>query len=86
MRNMQLHLPEEHFVCYQTPQYNWVIIKELYKCLQRYMLSWRISILGFVTPIVGEVSLGPLDTSPILGVTNPNLDLCQPNKHLRRYL
>ena len=28
----------------------------------------------------------PRDTSPILGVTNPNLDLCQPNKHLRRYL
>ena len=25
------------------------------------------------------------DTSPILGVTNPNLDLCQPNKHLLRY-
>ena len=24
------------------------------------MLSWRISRLGFVTPIVGEVSLGPL--------------------------
>ena len=22
----------------------------------------------------------------ILGVTNPNLDLCQPNKHLRRHL
>ena len=29
---------------------------------------------------------GPRDTSPILGVTNPNLDLCQPNKHLRRHL
>ena len=26
------------------------------------------------------------DTSPILGVTNPNLDLCQPNKDLRIYL
>ena len=24
------------------------------------MLGWRISRLGFVTPIVGEVSLGPL--------------------------
>ena len=23
-------------------------------------VGWRISILGFVTPIVGEVSLGPL--------------------------
>ena len=28
--------------------------------LQRYLLGWRISRLGFVTPIVGEVSLGPL--------------------------
>ena len=39
---------------------NWVIIKELYRCLQRYMLGWHISRLGFVTLIVGEVSLGPL--------------------------
>ena len=45
---------------YQTSQRNWVIIKEYYRCLQRYMLGWRISRLGFVTPIVGEVSLGPL--------------------------
>ena len=45
---------------YQTSQHNWVTIKELYRCLQRYMLGWRISRLGFVTPIVGEVSLGPL--------------------------
>ena len=57
---MQLLNTEEHFVCYQTSQRNWVIIKVLYRCLQRYMLSWRISRLGFVTPIVGEVSLGPL--------------------------
>ena len=28
--------------------------------LRRYMLGWHISRLGFVTPIVGEVSLGPL--------------------------
>ena len=34
--------------------------KVLYRCLQRYLLGWRISRLGFVTPIVGEVSLGPL--------------------------
>ena len=47
-------------MCYQTSQRNWVIIKELYRCLRRYMLSWRISRLGFVTPIFGEVSLGRL--------------------------
>ena len=45
-------------MCYQTSQRNWVIIKVLYRCLQRYLLSWRISRLGFVTPIVREVSLG----------------------------
>ena len=39
---------------------NWVIIKVLCRCLRRYLLGWRISRLGFVTPIVGEVSLGPL--------------------------
>ena len=60
MRLCNSRLPEEHFVCYQTSQRNWVIINELYRCLQRYMLGWRISRLGFVTPIVGEVSLGPL--------------------------
>ena len=43
---------------HQTSQRNWVIIKVLYRCLQRYLLSWRISRLGFVTPIVGEVSYG----------------------------
>ena len=60
MRLCNSRLPEEHFVCYQTSQRHWVIIKELYRCLQSYMLGWRISRLGFVTPIVGEVSLGPL--------------------------
>ena len=60
MRLYNSRISEEHLVCYQTSQHNWVIIKELYRCLQRYMLGWRISRLGFVTPIVGEVSLGPL--------------------------
>ena len=60
MRLCNSRLSEEHFVCYQTSQHNWVILKVLYRCLQRYLLGWRISRLGFVTPIVGEVSLGPL--------------------------
>ena len=63
MRLCNSRLPEEHFVCYQTSQCNWVIIKVLYRCLQRYLLGWRISRLGFVTPIVGEVSLGPLSNT-----------------------
>ena len=37
-----------------------MIIKVLYRCLQRYLLGWRISRLGFVTPIVREVTLGPI--------------------------
>ena len=60
MRLFNSRLPEEHFVCYQTSQRNWVIIKVLYRCLRKYLLSWRISRLGFVTPNVGEVSQGLL--------------------------
>ena len=44
-------------MCYQTSQRNWVIIKLLYRCLRWCLLSWHGSRLGFVTPIVGEVSL-----------------------------
>ena len=29
---------------------------------------------------------GPRDTSPAIGVTNPNLEIRQPNKYLRRHL
>ena len=70
MRLCNSRLSEEHFVCYQTSWRNWVIIKELYRCLQRYMLSWRISRLGFVTPIVGEVSLGPLGNAHHLSLAS----------------
>ena len=34
MRLCNSRLPEEHFVCYQTSQRKWVIIKVLYRCLQ----------------------------------------------------
>ena len=60
MRLCNSRILEEHLVCYRTSQRNWVIIKVLYRCLRRYLLGGRISRLGFVTPIVGEVSLGPL--------------------------
>jgi hypothetical protein len=70
MRLCNPRIPEEHFVCYQTSQRNWVIIKELYRCLQRYMLGWRISRLRFVTPIVGEVSLGPLGNAHHLSLAS----------------
>ena len=70
MRLCNSRLPEEHFVCYQTSQRNSVIIKVLYRCFQRYLLGWRISRLGFVTPIVGEVSLGPLGNAHHLSLAS----------------
>ena len=44
-------------------QRNWVIIKMLYRYLRRCLLSWHGSRLGFVTPGIGEVSLGPLSNT-----------------------
>ena len=70
MRLCNSRIPKEHLVCYQTSQRNCVIIKMLYRCLQRYMLGWRISRLGFVTPIVGEVSLGPLGNAHHLSLAS----------------
>ena len=70
MRLCNSRLSEEHFGYYQMAQRNWVIIKEYYRCLRRYMLSWRISRLGFVTPIVGEVSLGPLGNTHHLSLAS----------------
>ena len=52
MRSCNSLIPKEHFVCYQTSQCNWVIIKVLYRCLRWCLLSWHRSRLGFVTPIV----------------------------------
>ena len=60
MRLCNSRIPEEYLVCYQTSQRNWVIIKMLYRYLRRCLLSWHRSRLGFVTPSIGEVSLGPL--------------------------
>ena len=60
MRLCNSRIPEEHFVCYQTSQRKWVIMKMLYRCLRRCLWCWHISRIGFVTPSVGEVSLGPL--------------------------
>ena len=70
MRLCNSRLPEEHFVCYQMSQRNWVIIKLLYRCLRRYLLGWRISRLGFVTSIVGEVFLSPLGNAHHLSLAS----------------
>jgi hypothetical protein len=60
MRSCNSRIPKEYLVCYQTSQRNWVIINMLYRYLWRCLLSWHGSRLGFVTPCIGEVSLGPL--------------------------
>ena len=60
MRLCNSWIPKEYLVCYQTSQHNWVIIKMLYSCLRRCLLGWHRSRLGFVTPCIGEVSMGPL--------------------------
>ena len=57
-------------MCYQTSEHKWVIIKVLYRCLRRDLWGWHISILGFVTPIVGEVSLGPLGNTHHLSLAS----------------
>ena len=77
---MQLPNTEEHLVCYQTSQCNWVIIKMLNRYLRRCLLGWHRSRLGFVTPIVGEVSLGPLCNAHHYKPCKPGLtdkDLCR---------
>ena len=63
MRLCNSRIPDEYLVCYQTSQRNWVIIKMLYRYLQRCLLSWHESRLGFVTPCIGEVSLSPLSNT-----------------------
>ena len=63
MRLCNSWIPEEHLVCYQTSQRNWVIIKMLYRCFWRCLLGWHRSRLGFVTLCIGEVSLGPLSNA-----------------------
>ena len=45
---------------YRTSQRNWVTIKVLYRYLRGCLLSWHGSRLGFVTPSIEGVSLGPL--------------------------
>ena len=60
MRLCNSRIPEEHLVCYQMSQHNWVIIKMLYRWLRSSLWCWHRSRIGFVTPSVGEVSLGPL--------------------------
>ena len=45
---------------YQTSQRNWVTIKVHYRYLRKCLLGWHESRLGFVTPSIGEVPLGPL--------------------------
>ena len=70
MRLCNSRLPAEHFVCHQTSQHNWVIIKMLYRYLRRCLLGCHRSRLGFVTPSFGEVSLGHLGNTHHLSLTS----------------
>ena len=60
MRLCNSRITEEYLVFYQTSQHNWLIIKMLYRYFRRCLLGWHRSRFGFVTPSIGEVSLGPL--------------------------
>src|SRR6266516_7438628 len=63
MRLCNSRILEECLVSYQRSQHKWVIIKMLYRYLQRCLLGWHRSRLGFVTLSIGEVSLGPLSNA-----------------------
>src|SRR5215216_4886912 len=63
MRLCNSRIPEEHLVCYKTSERKWVIIKMLYRCLQRCLLGWHESRLGFFTPSIREIYLGPVDNT-----------------------
>ena len=41
MRSCNSQISEEHLVCYQMSQRNWVTIKVLYVCLRWCLLSWH---------------------------------------------
>ena len=73
---------------YQTSQRNWVIIKMLYRYLRRCLLGWHKSRLGFFTPTIGEVSLGPLGNAhhmkPCKTVTNELVAGCCITERLKR--
>ena len=60
MRLCNSWIPEEYLMCYKTSQRKWVTIKMHYRYIRRCLLVWHRSRLGFVTPSIGEVSLGPL--------------------------
>ena len=51
------------FLMSNTCFFDHEIIKMLYRYLRRCLLSWHGSRLGFVTPYIGEVSLGPLSNT-----------------------
>ena len=60
MRSCNSRMPEGYLVCYQMSQLKRLIIKILYRYLPRCLLRWRESRLGFLTPCIGDVSLGPV--------------------------
>ena len=84
MRLCNSQISEEHLVCYETSQRNWVTIKMLYRCLRWCLLSWHRSRLGFFTPCIGEVSLGPLGNAHHYKVTNELVTGCCITEQVKR--
>ena len=64
MRLRNSRILEEHLVCYQTSQCNWVIIKMLYRYLQRCLLGWHRS--RFLSLWVSERYLWALSVMHII--------------------
>ena len=90
MRLCNSRTPEECLMCYQTSQRNWVIINMIYRYLRRCLLGWHRSRLGFVTPSIGEVSLGPLGNThhkkPCKTSTGRKQGVSEDHRPQRRYL
>ena len=69
MRLCNSWIPEEHLVCYQTSQRNWVIINIIYSCLWRCLLGWHrllgIQLLGMTRPGDRVIPMVILDMKPM---------------------
>ena len=65
MRLCNSRIPEECFVCHQTSQRKWVIIKMLYRCLRRCIMMWT-RLLTLVNPLgVDHMTMWPMGINHI---------------------
>ena len=76
-------LARDSIVGIPIPLFNLVTGKSLYSFRNT---SSRDQLLGHIAHMMMSYRVGPEIPLRLHGVTNPSLDLCQPNKHFRRYL